>query len=83
MKYFFLTVPHNDLHGESGEITSPLYPHLFTTRGEYTWKIYAPYYKYVSIQVLEMSIELDAIEDVCYSSLVVSFNLLPKSGKVL
>lgn len=62
----------NELTESSGVITSPLYPHLITTTETYEWRITVPYWRYISFEILDISVELNPVEDVCYSSLVVS-----------
>lgn len=56
--------------GESGEIVSPMYPHVY--RGEdITWRIIVPWRKVVRITFLDMDIEGNPVDDTCISSVQV------------
>ncbi|XP_047482510.1 LOW QUALITY PROTEIN: cubilin-like [Penaeus chinensis] len=56
--------------GESGEVVSPMYPHVY--RGEdITWRITVPWRKVVRITFLDMDIEGNPVDDTCISSVQV------------
>ncbi|XP_068206241.1 LOW QUALITY PROTEIN: cubilin-like, partial [Palaemon carinicauda] len=61
----------DEIFGESGEIVSPLYSHLFRSSEDILWTISVPWGKYVSIRVEEMMIERSPMNDDCYSTLVI------------
>ncbi|KAK7065276.1 hypothetical protein SK128_012048 [Halocaridina rubra] len=59
-----------DLHGSSGEVVSPLYPHIFHSSEDILWTITVPRGKFVSITIVEMMIEMNPVHDDCYATLV-------------
>ncbi|XP_042234787.1 cubilin-like [Homarus americanus] len=61
----------NSLYGESGEVTSPLYPHTYMGAEDITWTITVPWGKYVSITFLDMDIESNPVVDECNAGLVI------------
>ncbi len=61
----------NELSGSRGEIASPLYPHSYILRGEYTWRVTVDEDRRVRMYFPYFSVERDPDSGACISSLLV------------
>ncbi|XP_045117385.1 cubilin-like [Portunus trituberculatus] len=61
----------SQIYGNEGEVVSPMYPQRYMGSQDVSWTITVPWGKYVSLTFLDLDVEGDPADDICYASLVI------------